>query len=179
MAENFTLARPYAKAIFQIAKESGQYQLWTDLLQCLTMVVQNPQVIALIKSPRLVAAEKLDFIVQLDVLPIDQSRLAFIKLLIENDRFLVVPAIAVLFEKYCAEEKQVLKVVIISAVLLNNEQQEVLTKSASRYFNKKVQITWQIEADLIGGIIIKAQDKVLDGSVRGQLLALKQELLSQ
>ena len=178
MTEAHTLARPYAKAIFQLAKASGAYQEWSDLLQLLTTIVANKQAIKLIKNPMISVDNKANFVIAVGTNKVNEQAKAFIHLLAEYDRLLLGAEIYDLYELYRAEAEQTLAVEICTAVVLAPKQQEQVSVAVSKYFNKTIACTWTQDPSLIGGFIAKAEDEVFDGSVRGQLQALHRELVS-
>ncbi len=178
MAEALTIARPYAKAIFELAKAQGQYKKWTDLLDLLSVIVRDPQVEALIKAPMVPSIDKASFIATMDNKIFDEQGRELVQILVAAGRLLVVPEISALYEKYCAEEKQTLVVDVCSAIPLEPKQKEELQLTIAKYFHKTVLVSWREDPSLIGGMIVKAEDKVFDGSVRGQLQALHKELVA-
>ena len=178
MSEKNTLARPYAKAIFQLAKEKNKYQEWVMFFNVLINIVSNQKVLNLIKNPMIAASEKAQFIIEVGEKSFNEREKELVRMLAKNHRLLIVSAIRTLYEQYRAEEEQTLEVEVCSAVVLQEEQQQELTKVFRKYFNKKIKAQWTQDKELIGGFIVKAHDKVFDGSIRGQLKRLHREIVS-
>ena len=178
MSEKSTLARPYAKAIFQLAKEKNNYQEWIIFFNVLISIISNKKVFDLIKTPMIAASEKAQFIIEVGGKSFNEQEKEFVRMLAKNNKLLIVSSIRILYEQYRAEEEQTLEVEVCSAFVLQEKQKEQLTKVLSKYFNKKVKTHWKQDEVLIGGFIVRAKDKVFDGSIRGQLQRLHREIVS-
>lgn len=169
MSELSTLARPYAEAIFKRAIESESTVKWSDILVFLATVMQDKAMVAVVANPK-VGQEQLTSL----LLDICQDKLALegnnlLKLLIQNDRLMLVPQIAELYESFKAEHEGYVDVELISAFALTQEEQNQFTKMLKKKLDKNVQITTSIDKGLIGGFLAKAGDVVIDGSIKGQL----------
>lgn len=178
MAEMHTLARPYAKAVFQVAKATNSYQEWAIFLDSLATIVTNSQIVQLLKNPMISKLEKANFVAELGDHVFSQEAKALIKLLAEHGRLLLAPEIQALYAQYRAEAEQTITALICSATCLTLEQQEQIHQAVSNYFKKTIICTWTQDPKLIGGFIVKAADEVFDGSIRGQLQALHKELVA-
>ena len=178
MAESTTLARPYAKAVFQLAKASGDYTAWSEILQVLALLVQDKQVVALIADPGLAAEKKVDLLVNCGVKLFADSAKELVQLLVANGRLLLAAEIYALYEQYRAAEEHTLAVDVCLATAASAEEKEMLQAAVSKYFNRRAIISWRQDPSLIGGLVVKAEDKVFDGSIRAQLQALHTELIS-
>lgn len=178
MTEAHTLARPYAKAIFQLAKSSCSYQEWAGFLQMLATIVADQCMVKLIKNPMVSVEDKAKFVIEIGGDRFNEQAQAFIHLLAEYNRLLIGAEIYELYEQYRAEAEQTVTVEICSAAALDVKQKEQVHIAMSKYFNKTIACTWMQDSSLIGGFIAKAEDEVFDGSIRGQLKALRKELVS-
>lgn len=178
MSQALTVARPYAKAIFQLAKDSGQYKKWAALLQVLAIMVQDSQVIALIKAPMVAKVDKVEFIITVMPELFDAEGKNLIVTLVEQERLLLVPEIYALYEQYYAEEQQTITVDVCSATPLDQTQKDMFVIAISKYFKKNVVLQWRADLSLIGGVVVRSGDKVFDGSLRGKLQLLHKELIS-
>jgi F-type H+-transporting ATPase subunit delta len=173
-----TLARPYAKAIFQLAKASGNYQEWATLLHLLAIIMANKQVVNLIKNPIISVEDKARFVIDVGENRFNSQAKDFISLLSKYDRLLVSTEIHALYEQYKAAEEQIIAVEIYTAMVFNSKEQEQIRVAVSKYFQKTIVCAWKQDPSLIGGFIAKAEDEIFDGSIRGQLQALRRELVS-
>jgi len=176
MSELPTLARPYAEAVFKTAVESKSTKEWSGMLEFLSVVMQDKEIAAIIANPR-VSQEKMTQL----LLDICQDQLSkegenFLKLLVQNDRLILAPQIAELYESYKADFEGYVDVDVISAYALSKDEQNKFAKTLEKQLDKKVHITTSIDKTLIGGFLAKAGDRVIDGSIRGQLQQLAKKL---
>jgi len=176
MAETTTAARPYAQAAFDVARAAGKLKNWSSFLSDAAALVSDPGVRGLIGNPRVVKAQLQGVI--LDALggAPDQQGKNFIALLTENRRLTLLPDIAALFETSRAEAEGTLRVQVTSATALSDEQRRLLAAALKKRFQREVELHCDTDKNLIGGAIIRAGDRVIDGSVRGKLQRLAQTL---
>ncbi|MCK5121661.1 MAG: F0F1 ATP synthase subunit delta [Methylococcales bacterium] len=176
MSELSTLARPYAEAVFKRALESKSASEWSDELAFLALVMQDKEMTAIIANPK-VSQEQLTALL-LDICQdqLKQEGVNFLKLLIENDRLILAPQISALYESFKAEHEGYVDVEVISAYALSKEEQKKFATTLEKKLDKKVHITTSIDKTLIGGFLAKAGDKVIDGSIKGQLQQLAKKL---
>lgn len=176
MSELSTLARPYAVAVFKRAVEKKAVSEWSDTLNFLSIVMQDKEMAAIIANPK-VAQEQLTTL----LLGICQDQLKkegknFLNLLIQNGRLSLAPQISELYESYKAEHEGYIDVEVTSAFALTKDEQKKFATTLKKQLGKEVHITTSIDKSLIGGYIAKAGDKVIDGSVKGQLQQLAKKL---
>lgn len=169
MAENITLARPYAKAAFEIAQEHDRLDDWSSFLAVAAEVVENPDFHALLGSPHVVSGRLADFIIEICGERAAELQANFVRVLAENERLELLPAIGEDFERLKAEEQNVVGVELTSAVELTEAQRGRFAEALESRLGKKVRLTCRTDAELIGGAVIRAGDIVIDGSLRGRL----------
>jgi F-type H+-transporting ATPase subunit delta len=180
MAELLTLARPYAKAAFAYASEQGALDTWSNALQMLTATVQDEAFSAYIIRPELTPAEKVKAFVH--VLGADQSNPAvenFLSLLAENDRLTLLPEISAEYELLKAQNTNTLEVLIESAQALSAVQEQLLIDRLEKRFNAAVHAKVEVKPELIGGVVIRAGDQVIDDSALNKLEKMRTRLLAQ
>jgi F-type H+-transporting ATPase subunit delta len=170
MAELSTLARPYAEAVFRLAKTSGDRKAWSDRLSKVGQVVGDPQMRTLIADPNVSAAQVADLIVSIlgDSLG-DNKGVNFIKVLAENNRLTLLPEIEAQFEALKADAEGVVEAKISSAQEMSNAQVNDLVGALKKKYGRDVQVSVSVDATLIGGVVLAIGDRVIDGSVRGRL----------
>lgn len=176
MAELATLARPYANAVFDLAKSSGTLDQWSAMLTVLSEVSQAPPVRALIGSPELAAEVKARKLTDLCGEVLNDKARALVRLLARNKRLDVIDEIREQFEARKAEEERVLDVEVVTAVELTPEQSEKLRAALTRRFEREVNLTGRVDRSVIGGAVIRAGDTVIDASLRGRLDKLAEAL---
>jgi F-type H+-transporting ATPase subunit delta len=176
MSELSTLARPYAEAAFKRAKEVGAAGVWADSLGFLSAVMQDKELTAVIDNPRVRKEHATQLMLDICQEHIHDEAVNFLKLLIENDRLKLVPQIAELYEQYKADDEGYVNVDLYSAYALTKAEEKQYVTMLEKQLGKKVQATVSVDKSLIGGILAKAGDKVIDGSISGQLHQLAKRL---
>ncbi|WP_293765938.1 F0F1 ATP synthase subunit delta [uncultured Aquitalea sp.] len=176
MAELITVARPYAEAVYSLATEQRTLDKWSDALAWLAAMVNNPDVVAVVTSPKHTAKEV--EALMLDVLGErgDESVKRFVSALIENHRLMLLPEIANQFELFKAEAENIVDAQVETAFPLTEEQKAELTATLSKKYGKTVRLDVRDNADLIGGVRVLVGDDVIDSSVRGKLQAMAASL---
>lgn len=177
MSEAITVARPYALAAFDEARKNSTLKNWSDVLQTALATVENEQVHALITSPRVAKNQLQELMLDLcggDKL--SKPTANFIKLLVESQRLLLLPEIVAIFETMRAEAEKSVDVVVTSAFDLNEEQKQKITAAMKKRLGREIRLNCETDQKLLGGIVIRAGDKVIDGSARTHLTELANAL---
>ena len=175
MAENVTVARPYAEAAFQLAKSGGALAAWHVALERMAAAAADAQMVECMTDPRVTSAALTElFIGVAGELSTEQRN--FASVLADNRRLAVLPEISVLFGalKNAAEDTR--EAVVSSAFALNDAQLANLVADLERKFGCKIQATVELAPELIGGVRIALGDQVIDASVRGKLNAMAASL---
>ena len=176
MAENVTMARPYAEAVFQLAKTNNALASWAEVLERMAAVASDPDMRACIDNPRLSSQDLARFFLGVvgDGLPIEQQN--FVRVLVENGRLGVLPEICeqfVLLKNGCEGTKEAQ---VTSAFPIDAAGLAKLVADLERRFQCKIQASVSIDPELIGGVRIAVGDQVIDASVRGKLAAMSAAL---
>lgn len=169
MAELATIARPYAEAVFRLAKEGTALAAWSEKLEFITAVYQDPQMRAAIGNPKVTANDFERLMLAICGDRIDGEARNFIQLLVRNRRLAVLPQIREQFEKLKLEDEGKLDAKISSAYPLDATQRNHVVNLLSSRFKRKINATVTVDPELIGGIKVEVGDKVWDASVRGRL----------
>jgi F-type H+-transporting ATPase subunit delta len=179
MADNNTIARPYAQAVFELANESGDLAKWAEALNVAGEFMADGQVVTYLGDPAFSNAQRLEFLTGLfDKAGAkllggkDKQGTNFLKLLLEYRRIGVLPEIAVHFEALKADIENVVDVTVTSASPISKKQQDTISKALRERLGRDVNIETEIDENLIGGAVIKAGDVVIDGSLRARLESL-------
>lgn len=172
MAELSTLARPYAKAAFSAAVDGGDIAAWSTALQTLAVISKADPVAELIANPSVSALDKAKTIAEVAGDDCNEGASNLLVVLAENDRFSLLSEISAQFELLRSEHEKSADVVVTSAFELSDAQQKMLTEKLSKKLSCDVSLTVNVDSALIGGVIIKAGDLVIDDSVRGKLSKL-------
>jgi len=171
MAENLTLARPYADAAFSLAKAGKALGRWSEALNRMAAVVVDPQMQACVCNPRLTAPQVLAFFIDV-VGNLTAEQKNFVHVLIDNERLGVLPEIRDLFIELKNDFEGVRDAEIESAFPIDNATLAQLTADLETRYRCKIKSTVTVNPDLIGGVRIAIGDQVIDASVRGKLAAM-------
>lgn len=175
MSESLTIARPYAEAAFQAARQQNALSSWGDALERLAAVVAQPQVTELIGNPAVKPAELADLVADVaQNLTLEQRN--FVHLLADNGRFAVLPDVARLYTGLQHREEGVLDAQVTSAFPLTDAQMAEIRSLLEARHGRRVLLKVDVDPELIGGVSIRIGDAVTDMSVRGKLAQLSAAL---
>ena len=173
MSDFETSARPYARAVFELATDEGQLQQWQDRLQLAAAIAADADMLAMFQLPSMLASEQAELFLAVAVdskkAEIDDNFRNLVALLAENGRLAVLPTIATVFETLKQEAEGKIEVHIRSARELTTEQQQEISKSLNKRLGKEISITTEIDESLIAGAVVTAGDLVIDGSASGRM----------
>jgi len=172
MLEKATIVRPYAEAVFSLALEEDKLSEWSAMLNLLSMIVHDNDMQKVIGSPKISADELYQFIIDVCDNKLSQSGKNFVRICVDAGRISLAPEISVLFEKKYAAADGVSEVDVITAYPLDENQIKEITESLSKRTGNKININIEEDKDLIGGVIIRVGDSVVDASLRGRLKEL-------
>ncbi len=177
MAEKSTIARPYAQAAFDLAKDKNDLKSWSEMLALAAMIVSDEQVHRLIGNPEVSKDDLVELILNVAGEGLDTVGRNFIRVLSGNGRLNVLPEIVILYEQHRAEAERYIDAEVISAFPLSDAQQQTLVESLKSKLGRDVRLTASTDETLIGGAIVRAGDLVIDGSITGHLNKLAQTLI--
>lgn len=181
MADKNTIARPYARAIFDIARKEDALQEMSASLNTARELLRDGRVEKLLANPLLSNAKRLKFLADLFASSAGEDSVFagahehgtnFLKLLLEYDRVAVLPEIAQHFDALKAAIENTVDVTVTSAAPLNDDQQKAVAAALKNRLGRDVNLSTEIDENLIGGAVIRAGDVVIDGSVRARLEGL-------
>ena len=178
MAELTTIARPYAKAAFVFAKEQGALDKWEKMLGLAAAVAGDASMRAYLDQPELDDAAKVSAFAEVCGDELDESGRNFIAQLAHNKRLPLLPVILELFHALLAAEQQFTDVELVSAFEMDDAVAEKLVAALKKRLGTDVNVTTSVDKSLIGGVLVRAGDTVIDGSVRGRLNRLAEQLNS-
>lgn len=168
MAEIATIARPYAEALFRVAK-SANLSAWAELIGEMAQAAQNADVIALVQNPKIPTASVVDTFIAVLKSPVNQEAKNFINTLASYHRLLVLPEIAAQFFALKNAYKGAADAMISSAFALSDAQVSTLCQTLEAKFGRKLNPNVAVDTSLIGGVRVVVGDEVLDTSVRAKL----------
>lgn len=177
MAEASTLARPYAQAVFNLASESDNLKTWSEIMTLLKEVANNQSVDDLISNPEIERDQIISLFVDICKDGLDEKAVNFLKVMAENGRLDLISQIADSYEVMRAEQEGSIEAQVISAFAVNATQKKNIAAALKKKFGREVTIKTETDKSIIGGIIVRAGDIVIDGSVKTQLEKITHSLL--
>ncbi|NDJ55623.1 F0F1 ATP synthase subunit delta [Enterobacteriaceae bacterium 4M9] len=177
MSEFVTVARPYAKAAFDFAVEHQSVDRWQNMLAFAAEVTKNEQMTELLSGALAPETLSTSFITICGD-QLDAQGQNLIKVMAENGRLKVLPDVLEQFIALRAAQEATVEVDVISASVLSEAQLEKIGAAMEKRLSRKVKLNCKIDKSVMAGVIIRAGDLVIDGSVRGRLERLADVLQS-
>ncbi len=177
MSESITVARPYALAAFDEAQRLRALLAWSEMLQSLSGVIQDEKVRALIVNPRVPKVQIENLMLAFGGTKLSEAQSNFIRILVENHRLILLSEIAAIFEMMRAEAEKVVDVIVTSAFNLSESQKQKITTALKVRIQREIRLDCKIDPELLGGVVIRAGDRVIDGSARTRLSELASALV--
>lgn len=176
MAELTTLARPYAKAAFEVARSAKELDSWSAALALTAIVSEQSSVAKLLESPTLTAEQKAAVFTDLCGDEINAKVKSFISVLSDNKRLGLLRSIQEQFEQLKSQQEKFSDVKVISAFELDSSVEKALAEKLKTVLESDITLNTSVDASILGGVIVRAGDTVIDGSVKGRLSKLAESL---
>lgn len=176
MAEPITLARPYAKAVFEAAKEHSAVDSWDQALAFVGILAANEAVKKILANPGLSEQRKAELFFETSKEQVPEALRNFLLILAENKRLALLPEISTMFAFYRAELERTVNLKVTTAFEMTPDEQHSLAEALSRKLERKVALETAVDRSLIGGVVINSGDLVIDASVRGKLSKMAKSL---
>lgn len=177
MSSLTTLARPYAKAAFELAESSDALGAWGQALANTAVAASDETLVEWLESPELDRKKAVALMSDVAGEAGDTSFERFLEVLAANERLVLLPQISKLFSELRAEAENRLDVRVVSAIPLDDDQVGRMTAALAKRFDCSITLKNDVDADVLGGAVIYAGDQVIDGSLRGRLGKLESVLL--
>ncbi|RRJ82623.1 F0F1 ATP synthase subunit delta [Aestuariirhabdus litorea] len=178
MAELTTVARPYAKAAFEAAQDSGDLDLWAGMLQLGAAVAKDDSMKLFLDYPALSREQKAAAFVDVCEGKLNEEAKNLFTVMAENNRLGLLPEVSALFENFKAQQEKQIDVKVETAFDMSDKQQSALAQALSKKLDRKVNLSSETHAELIGGVVIRAADLVIDASVRSKISKLAEAINS-
>ncbi len=169
MSEAITIARPYAQAAFEEAQKLNALQAWSDALIALAEAASHPEVRAIIGNPKVAKTQVASLMEAFLGKSPDAKLQNFVRILADNRRVSVLPEISASFAALKAEAEKSINVVVESPFELSTAQQDKIVASLKKRMGCEIKLESRIKKELLGGVVIRAGDKVIDGSALTRL----------
>lgn len=177
MSEMITVARPYAKAAFDFAVEHQSIERWQNMLAFAAEVAGNEQMADLLSGALAPEALSASFIAVCGD-QLDEYAQNLVKVMAENGRLTALPAVLEQFIQLRDAYEATAEVDVISASTLSDSQLTKISAAMEKRLSRKVKLNCKIDKSVMAGVVIRAGDLVIDGSVRGRLERLADALQS-
>lgn len=171
------LARPYARAVFELAKTQGDYGKWSESLALMAAIVGNDTMAGLLDNPQLTRADAGKLVISACGEDIGEPEKNLLSMLSENDRLGELPMIAALYNRFRDEAEGTVEAEVISAQPLSEEQKTAIAGALKQRIGRDVQLNCSVNEDLVGGAVVRAGDLVIDGSAVEHLRQLSSALV--
>ena len=176
MAELTTLARPYAKAVFDAAKEQDAVDSWDQALALVGLIAANEAVKNILANPGLSERRKAELFFGTAEEQFPEALRNFLLILAESKRLALLPEISTMFALYRAELERTVSIKVSTAYEMTPEEQQHLAQALSKKLERKVALETAVDRSLIGGVVVNSGDLVIDASVRGKLAKMAKAL---
>ncbi len=176
---NATIGRNYAETLLILAKRDSQAEEWGTLIESVASAMQEDQTLkTFLESPKLAASRKIDILEKALGKRVPPLFLRFLETVIMKRRQMVIPAIAREYRALIDESEDRVHANVIVALDPGEPEKDALTRQLSRLFGKRVVPHISINPSILGGVIVKVGDTVMDGSVRRRLASLRSRMLT-
>lgn len=176
MEERSTLARPYAAAVFKIAQEDDSLDSWSGQLSFLAAAAADPQMKGVLGDPRRERTRIADFLIEVAGGRLTEKGQNLVRVLAANGRLELLAEIAVLYEEHKARAQRRERVHVVSAYAVNPKFEQAIAAAMEQRLGCAVELDTEVDRSLIGGVIIRTGDLVIDASLRGRLKHLAAQL---
>jgi len=169
MSELTTAARPYARAVFEMADEAGDLTKWSESLSFMGAIAGNEDVQTLLAGPKMAKQAGAEAFIKLCDEKLDDKAENLVKMLAENDRLLLLPEMSVLYEALKDEAEGSVEALVTAAKKLTQAEEKSIEAALKKRLGRDVKLNVSVDSSLLGGAIIRAGDLVMDGSLKGRL----------
>ena len=176
MSSLTTLARPYAKAAFELANGDSNLAAWDDLLSAVATMTSDEGMAGWLQSPHSTSAKAVEILAEALGGEVDPRFEGFLSVLADNGRLSLCAEISRMFEQLRQQAEKRLQVRVVSAVALQEAESERMQLALAKRFDSEVSLKNEVDAGVLGGAIIYAGDQVIDGSLLGRLNRLETSL---
>lgn len=176
MADQSNLARPYAQAVFELAREQDALSDWADQLDLLAAIASDSATKDFVGNPQISTDQVTAFFQSVTDGKLSEGADNLMKLVVRNERISALPDIAKAFAEKRADAEKVVAVDMTTATQMSEQQQQQFAAALENKLGRTVKLSFDIDNELIGGTVIRAGDWVVDGSVKAQLEQLVGEL---
>ena len=178
MTNYANIARPYALAAFEFARDKQQLSGWKAFLASAALVARDPQAAKMLENPEVQSSNQYELFQSVLAAVMDENQNNFLRLLAQKRRLPALPNMSEEFNAYYAALEKTSNVRVITAVDMQEEFKQKLARALSKRIQREVVLHCEVDPNILGGAIIHMGDNVIDGSVSGKLNRLRESLLN-
>lgn len=176
-SELTTVARPYARAAFsQALEQAAGLENWSRMLAMLAATVEQRTVNQALDNPLLTTQDKAKLLLGVMGEELSDNGQNFVNVLAEYNRIALLPQISETYELMKSNHEKTMQVEVVSAFEIGAADEKKLAGALKEKLQREIILTSSVDSDLLGGVVIRAEDTVIDNSVRGKLEKLSQVL---
>ncbi|AGA35341.1 ATP synthase delta chain [Thioalkalivibrio nitratireducens DSM 14787] len=169
MSDMTPVARPYARAAFELAQSRDALQAWDDELALLAAIAEDERVHSVLADPRVERGVKAQLMLDIADGQLSPEVQNFLRLLAERGRLAALPSARAQFAALKAETEKKVVAQVVSYRKVTQAQEKQILDALRERLGCEVELDCSVDASLLGGVVVRAGDLVIDGSVRGQL----------
>ena len=178
MSNATTLARPYAKAAFELANGDNATDRWNDMLSLASALVTDETLANLLESPQLTSSQVVQVLSDTGGEAFDSRFRDFLTVISENKRFSLLPEVTNLYQRLREEADKLLRVKVVSAFELDEDQATRMKDALAKRYEREILLEIEVDKSVIGGAVIYADGQVIDGSLKDRLAKLSNSLIN-
>jgi F-type H+-transporting ATPase subunit delta len=169
-------ARRYAQAVFELALENRELEKWFDDLTLLSDSVSNQEFLDFLSQPRVTSEEKIRVVRDALGDSVGPLALNLMCLLATKNIAHILPGITDQYQELLDAQQGIERAEAVTAIPLDDDEQRRITEMLSALSGRDVRLTTRVDAEILGGMIVRIGDRVMDGSTRSRLRAMRREL---
>lgn len=173
MSDLSNVARPYAQAVFEMARDADDLAGWSDQLEVLGMIAADPSMGDLLQNPAFSDEQQVEVILGVAGERLSEGGRNLVRLLVDNGRVPALPDMAQIYAAKRAEAESVVEAEVVTANTVGESHQQAFAKALEKRLGRNVNLHFKVDESLIGGAVIRSGDWVIDGSVKAQLAQLE------
>ena len=176
MAEAITVARPYAMAAWRHAESNGKVDLWSEMLALMADIVRNETMAKIVGDPRVDAGQLSRLMLDICGGRLNKEAESLVRILVENGKLGLMPEIASVYASLKSEAGGAVDATVLAAFPVNAKLEQEIAAAMQKRLNREMNFTTEEDKSLLGGVVIRVGDMVIDASIKGQIEALANEL---
>jgi len=176
MAEAITVARPYAVAAWRHAEAEGKADLWAEMLSFMANIIRDETMSRIVTDPRVDEARLSQLMLDICGGRISEAAESFVKLLVDNGKLSLMPEVSEVFAALKSEAGGAVDAKLLTAYPVNAKFEQAIAAAMQKKLDREVNFTTEEDKSLLGGVVIRVGDMVIDASVKGQIESLANEL---